>query len=184
MKFFLLALLLLLLACAPDQDPLDPTTPTPEAPPPAYAEGAPERGAPSPPSGATEDNTAASRDMVPRLFPTGVHVVPKKMGVDAPALLVSDAQQATMGVVWQTPMPQEGTLVVGIYPDGTVVGVEVMGTGEKPLEDATFLAQFTGKTPDELARPEDLKPADGAEASSRVVWDAVRVAVDRMLEIL
>lgn len=185
MKPLLLAVLLFLLACAPNQDPLDPGTPTPDAPR-AGAPGVPEIGASAPPSGATELNTSASRDMVPRLFPTAVHVVPKKLGdgADAPALVASDTNQKVIGAVWQTPMQSGGTLVVGVYADGTVVGVELLGSTEKALEDSRFLAQFSGKSAEELADADALKPAEGAEESSRAIWEAVRVAATRMKEVL
>ncbi len=79
-------------------------------------------------------------------------------------------------------------VVVGVSPEGTVVGVRVVSHGETPglgskITEEGFLAQFGGKRLEEIALKKDggeIEAVTGATISSRAAVRAVRKGLENL----
>lgn len=99
--------------------------------------------------------------------------------LDDPGVVARAADGGLLRAAWQTDVRLSdggANVVVGLGPEGRIVGVVVRWSADARLEDARFLGQFAGRRGAEI-RPERVSTVGGAPAEDcRRIAAAVRRA--------
>lgn len=141
------------------------------------------------PEGAVEDE--ALLDVLGEVFPDAFAFVEFDAAPDVYRAVDEERQPlgfATVGRGEGYGGPMD--VMVGVAPDGTVVGTVLMEHSDTAgfVEDVTapeFRERFVGKTADDpVAIGEDIDGVSGATGSSRGFTGGVRAALNRIAEVL